>query len=395
MRIALYGGSFNPPHLGHAEAAQTVYEELRPDILYIVPDNVPPHKDMEEGAPTAEQRLALCRLAFADIPNAVVSDMEIRREGRSYTADTVRLLREQHPEDELFLVMGTDMLLCFDDWYQYEYLLQTCTLAVLSRDDDQELALLEKKRELEEKHGAKIRLLAHTPLVMSSSEIRERLRLRLRAGLLDDKVYSSIIQNGFYDALPELSWLREKAYAYLEPERIAHVVGCESEAVMLAKTWGEDPDNAATAGILHDITKRWKGEEQLNLCRKYGIVCDEAEKKNTSILHARTGAAMAKELFHISDEIQSAIRWHTTGKPDMTTLEKIVYLADFIEPTRDFPGLDELRKLAYKDLNGAMALALSLCMGDLRRRNKDVYKDTLDAYRWYCEESDPGSIQGG
>ena len=388
MRIAIYGGSFNPPHLGHAEAAMTVYEELRPDIFFIIPDNIPPHKEPDENSPTAAQRLELCRLAFAEIPGAVVSDIETSREGKSYSADTVRILRERYPEDELLLVIGTDMLLCFDEWYQFEYLLSECRLVVLPRDDYHERELGEKIRELEAEHGARITLLMHTPLEMSSSEIRERLKLRLRAGLLDDKVYSLIIREGWYDALPELSWLREKSYAYLEPQRIAHVVGCESEAVMLAKTWGEDPDTAATAGILHDITKKYRGEEQLNLCRKYGIVFDEAEAKNTAILHARTGAAMARELFHVSEEIQDAIRWHTTGKPDMTTLEKILYLADFIEPTRDFPGLDELRGLSYKNLDDAMALALSLSMGDIRRRGHEVYKDTLDAYRWYCEERD-------
>ena len=388
MKIAIYGGSFNPPHLGHAEAAWTVYEELKPDIFLIVPDNIPPHKELEEGDPSAEQRLELCRLAFGDIPNVVISDIETSREGKSYTADTVRLLRERYPEDELNLVLGTDMLLCFDEWYQFEYLLQECRLLVLAREDGREQELMDKIRELETEHGARVTLLSHTPLEMSSSEIRKRVKLRLRAGLLDDKVYSCIIQNGYYDALPELSWLREKAYAYLEPERIAHVVGCESEAVMLAKTWGEDPDTAATAGILHDITKKFRGEEQLNLCRKYGIVYDEAEARNTAILHARTGAAMARELFHISDEIYEAIRWHTTGKPDMSTLEKILYLADFIEPTRDFPGLEELRKLAYRDLDAAMALALSMCLGDIRRRGREVYKDTLDAYHWYCEQRD-------
>ena len=386
MRIALYGGSFNPPHLGHAEAAYTVYEELKPDKLLIIPANIPPHKEMEEGCPSAEERLELCRLAFAEIPGAEVSDIEVRREGRSYTADTVEQLRAEYPEDELILVMGTDMLLCFEDWYRFEYLLRECSLAVLAREDNQELELLEKMRLLQKEHGAKVILLSHTPLAMSSSEIRERLRLRLRAGLLDDKVYSCIIRNGYYDALPELSWLREKAFAYLEPGRIAHVVGCESEAVMLAKTWGEDPDTAATAGILHDITQKYRGEEQLKLCRKYGIVYDEAEARNTAILHARTGAALAREEFHVSEEIAEAIRWHTTGKPDMSTLEKILYLADFIEPTRDFPGLEELRKLAYKDLNDAMALALSMSMGDLRRREREVYKDTLEAYNWYCLE---------
>ena len=175
--------------------------------------------------------------------------------------------------------------------------------------------MLDKIRFLQKEYGAKAMLLGHTPRAISPSEICERLRLRLRAGLLDDRVYSCIIRNGYYGALPELSWLREKAFAYLEPGRIAHVVGCESEAVMLAKTWGEDPDTAATAGILHDITKKYRGEEQLKLCRKYGIVYDEAEARNTAILHARTGAALAREEFHASEEIAAATRWHNTGKP--------------------------------------------------------------------------------
>ena len=207
MRIAVYGGSFNPPHLGHAEAARTVYEELKPDIFLIVPANIPPHKEV----PTAAQRLELCRLAFEDIPGVIVSDIETNREGKSYTADTVKLLREQYPEDELFLVMGTDMLLCFDSWYQFEYLLRECRLAVLPREDGRERELQEKIRELEAQHGARITLLDHSPLEMNSSEIREQLKLRRHDGL-DDQVYSSIIQNGYYDALPELSWLREKAY---------------------------------------------------------------------------------------------------------------------------------------------------------------------------------------
>ena len=123
MRIAIYGGSFNPPHLGHAEAARTVYEELRPDIFFIIPDNIPPHKEQAGNSPTAVQRLELCRLAFAEIPGALVSDIETSREGKSYSADTVRLLRERYPEDELLLVIGTDMLLSFQEWYQFEYLL--------------------------------------------------------------------------------------------------------------------------------------------------------------------------------------------------------------------------------------------------------------------------------
>ena len=116
MKIAIYGGSFNPPHLGHLEAAKTVCAELAPDKLLIIPDNIPPHKAMDPGSPTAEERLALCRIAFRSIPGAEISDLEIRRHGKSSTAHTVRELRGRYPDDVLFLVVGSDMLLSFEEW---------------------------------------------------------------------------------------------------------------------------------------------------------------------------------------------------------------------------------------------------------------------------------------
>ena len=123
MRIVVYGGSFNPPHLGHVEAARTVSAELAPDKFLIIPTNVSPHKMLAEGSPEPRARLEMCRLAFAGIPGAEISDMEMQREGKSYTAQTVEELRRSYPDDELFLVMGTDMLLSFESWYRFEYLL--------------------------------------------------------------------------------------------------------------------------------------------------------------------------------------------------------------------------------------------------------------------------------
>ena len=97
MRIAIYGGSFNPPHRGHVEAARSVQQALKPDRLLIIPTNIPPHKQMEADSPRPSERLAFCRLAFGDIPGAEISDLEIRRKGKSYTYDTVTLLKKQNP----------------------------------------------------------------------------------------------------------------------------------------------------------------------------------------------------------------------------------------------------------------------------------------------------------
>ena len=384
MKIAIYGGSFNPPHLGHLEAAKAVCAELAPHKLLIIPDNIPPHKAMDPGSPTAEERLALCRIAFHSIPGAEISDMEIRRRGKSYTAHTVRELRERYPDDELFLVVGSDMLLSFEEWYEFEYLLSECTLAVVSREEDDLDALHAHKALLSEKYAARVHILQHAPLPMNSSEIRVWLRLHLGSDLLDNAVYAEIIRRRYYEAMPELCWLREAVKPYLSPRRVAHVAGCESEAVLLAMRYGEDAEAAAEAGILHDITKKLSYDEQLILCDKYGIILDKDQLANEKLLHAITGAAFARDVFGVSDAVYDAIRWHTTGKPDMTLLEKIIYMADYVEPTRDFPGVEKLRALAHEDIDAAMALGLEMSLADIRSGGVAPHKDTVEAAEWYA-----------
>ena len=383
MRIAIYGGSFNPPHIGHAEAARAACEALKPDKFLIIPASTPPHKELEKNSPTPEQRLEFCRLAFADSPGVEVSDMELRREGKSYTADTVDALRREYPGAEICIVMGTDMFLSFKTWYRWQYMLECCTLAVLSREDFDRREIERFREELERENDARVIVIPHTPLPMSSTEIREKLRLGLGADELSQPVYECIIRNGFYDTKPALPWLRQMVMPYLDENRIAHVTGVESQAVLLAMRWGEDPDSAAVAGILHDITKAQGKEKQLKLCEKYGIILEQAERENPALLHARTGAALSRDLFGISDEIYSAIRWHTTGRPDMTMLEKILYLADYTDPTRDFEGVEELRALSFEDTDRAMALGLEMSIENLNERGKQIFHDTMDAYNWY------------
>ena len=383
MKIAIYGGSFNPPHLGHLEAAKAVAEEIKPDKLLIIPDCIPPHKEVFADSPAPEQRLELCRLNFADIPNAEISDMEIVREGKSYTAETVAKLREDYGGCELCLTVGTDMFMSFEEWYNFPYLFEQCTLIVMPREEDSIRELNIRRAEYEEKYGAKITVLDRVPLPMSSSEIRAWLPRRMGADTLKEEVYAEIIRKNYYNALPELTWLRERASGYLKPSRIAHVAGCESEAVLLAMQYGEDADAAAEAAVLHDITKKLSREEHLILCEKYGIICDKSELENEKLLHALTGAALARELFGVSDEIYSAIRYHTTGKPDMTLLEKIIYLADYIEPTRDFEGVEALREAVYEDIDTGLSLAFEMSLAEVRSYGIEPHKNTVEAYEWY------------
>lgn len=383
MKIAIYGGTFNPPHRGHVESLQAVYEQAKPDRVLVIPASIPPHKELAAGSPDAEERLELTRLAFKELPYAEVTDMELTRTGKSYTSDTVAELLRKYPDAELMLAMGTDMFLSFETWHEYRYLIDNVTMLVFARREGEDEKIFKYGEYLESKYGAKINYIMHDPLPISSSEIRRLLPRRLGRELLPGVVFARIVKNGDYAAKPDFPWLREQSYAYLSPKRIPHVQGCEWEAVRLAKRWGESEEDAAEAGILHDITKKLVLSEQLILSEKYGIINDTYETANVKLLHAKTGAALARDLFNISDRVYSAIRWHTTGKPDMTLLEKIIYMADYIEPNRDFPGVDKLRKLAYEDLDAAMALGLKMSLEDIRSYGAEPYEVTVSAFEWY------------
>ena len=383
MKIAIYGGTFNPPHRGHVESLQAVYEQAKPDRVLVIPASIPPHKELAAGSPDAEKRLELTRLAFKELPYAEVTDMELTRTGKSYTSDTVAELLRKYPDAELMLAMGTDMFLSFETWHEYRYLIDNVTMLVFARREGEDEKIFKYGEYLESKYGAKINYIMHDPLPISSSEIRRLLPRRLGRELLPGAVFARIVKNGDYAAKPDFPWLREQSYAYLSPKRIPHVQGCEWEAVRLAKRWGESEEDAAEAGILHDITKKLVLSEQLILSEKYGIINDTYETANVKLLHAKTGAALARDLFNISDRVYSAIRWHSTGKPDMTLLEKIIYMADYIEPNRDFPGVDKLRKLAYEDLDAAMALGLKMSLEDIRSYGAEPYEVTVSAYEWY------------
>ena len=386
MRIVIYGGSFNPPHVGHREAALTVLGELKPDKLLIIPASIPPHKELADESPCAQERLLLTELAFSGLPDTEISDMEIRREGKSYSSETLEEIMKRYPGAEIFFAMGTDMFLSFEEWYRFRFLLENMYLAVFARGCGDEAEIIKHAEYMEKRYGAKTVLLPHEPRPMTSTDIRDLLKRRMGASYLADAVYERIISAGDYGAKPELYWLREKAYACLKPTRIAHVSGCESEAVKLSDTWGEDAENAAEAAILHDITKKLLLSEQLILCDKYGIINDNLEMSNVKLLHAKTGAAMARECFNVSDEVYSAIRWHTTGKPDMTLLEKIIYIADYIEPNRDFEGVDELRRLAYTDLDAAMELGLRMSLEEITANGGEPHFSTVTAWEWYSRK---------
>ena len=390
MKIGVYGGTFNPPHLGHVTAARAVFELLKLDLLLVVPDRQPPHKTLPEGSPTPEQRLEMTRLAAEQLglgDKVRVLDVELKREGRSYTSETLAQLKEQYPEDELWLLMGTDMFLTLQSWHAPEKILSLAGIAAFGRTeaDTEELFSVQRDYLYRTYPQARIFTLTIPGVVdVSSTELRAMLAQGKGGHLLPPAVYGCILREGLYDTRADLKHLplrtlRPVALSYLKYKRIPHVLGTEQEAVRLAERYGADVRKAQVAALLHDCTKKLDMEQQLALCRRYGIRLDELEQKALKLLHAKTGAAIARDVFGVDDEIYRAIWWHTTGHANMTLLEKIIYLADYIEPSRDFPGVDKLRSVCYKDLDEGLLLGLEMSIEEMTNMGNPVHHATIEA----------------
>ncbi len=362
------------------EAARFAIEYLDLDRLYLIPTGIPPHKQLDAGTPDAGRRLEMVRLAAEALgPGAQACDLELRRDGASYTLDTLRQLRQTCPRDRFYLLMGTDMFLTFHRWRNPTEIAEMCTLCAFGRSeaDSQELFAVQREYLRETFHADVMTISLPHIVDISSTRLRGLLAEGSGQEYLDPAVYGYILREGLYGVKRDLRQLpldelRCVAISMLRRRRVPHVLGTEETAAGLALRWGEDEETARRAALLHDCTKRLDGEQHRAVFRQYNVDMDDEERREEKLYHAISGAALAKHIFGVTPRAESAIRWHTTGKPEMTTLEKILYLADYIEPTRDFCDLSALRELAFRDLDAAMLMGLEMSIQSLEDRGVAV-----------------------
>jgi len=384
MRTGIYGGAFDPPHAGHLDNARTVCEALGLDRLIVIPSAVSPHKPRSPLSPPPEERLELCRMAFERVPGVQVSDIEILSSEISYTYVTLTRLRELWPDDEFCFIMGSDMLFSFAHWRKPDVICSIAEIVYLNRGSDEaELEACEQmlRREL----GAKVTRVDNVHIDISSSRLRRLIPLGCSFSWLPEDVFERIIQKGLYDSRPDLTSdeaVLEWSLRRVSPKRAEHVKGCVLSALELADRFGAPRRSAFLAAALHDVTKEARALEQLQLCEKYGIIPDAVQKKNTQLLHALTGAAVAKSVLSMSDEVCEAIANHTTGRPEMSLLDKIICLADYIEPNRDFEGVEHIRELAKSDLDLALITALKSTAEHLKDREEIIHPMTAQTVAW-------------
>ena len=319
--------------------------------------------------------------------------LELEREGKSYTSETLEELRRRYPKAELWLLMGTDMFLTLHLWHDAKTILRLAKICAFGRTEQDGEAVFAPQREFltREYHADVVTITLPGLIDVSSTQLRELLVRGKGREYLLPSVYGYILMNHLYGTQVhlkclELPELRACSYSMIRHKRVAHVMGVEEEAVKLAKFWGADPELARHAAILHDCTKYLGLEDQLHLCEKYGIELDSLERQAVKLLHSKTGACIAKYVFGEPDEVYEAIFWHTTGKADMTLLDKVLYMADYIEPNRDFDGVEELRKLAYTDLDQAMLLGVDSTIREMEERGYLIHTNTREARQWLLDQ---------
>ena len=181
--------------------------------------------------------------------------------------------------------------------------------------------------------------------------------------------------------------LEQVVVGLLKPNRVAHVLGCRDTAVRLAKLWGANEHDALRAGLLHDITKALDGPLQLALCRSYGVSCCAFSDRNPKTLHALTGSLVAQRIFGENQDVVNAVAFHTTGKANMTTLEKVIYVADYMEPNRKFDGVEKLRQLAETDLDKALKLGLEMTISNLEKEGREISPESAAALAFLNEKN--------
>lgn len=370
MKIGIFGGSFNPPHNGHLYLAEKSAKLLSLDKIIIVPSCIPPHKSSASLADKAD-RLEMCRLAFSD-PLYEISTLELDRGDKSYTVDTLREFHRIYPNDKLFFIIGSDMLHTFTQWYKWEEILELCTLCAASRSD----SFVPDFSPFTRAQLDKIVFLKFKAYELSSTLLRARIKSGYNCNdLLNPAVTAYIAAHGLYD--DNFDAYRKIMCGMLDSRRLYHCECVSESADELAALYGADREKAKLAGLLHDITKQLPAERQIALIGDMTPL----ELKNYKVWHQMSGPAFLKENGIVTDdEILSAIRWHTTGKAEMTLLEKIIYTADFISADREYDDIETVRRLAHISLEHAILYTSRYTVEDLVKQDRPVHPSTLECY---------------
>lgn len=371
--IALFGGSFDPLHNGHADIVTKLAKKF--DKVYVLPCNVSPFK---KGAKVidGELRVAALQKTFADLNNVEISRFELDKKGVSYSYLTAAAFAKTHPNANLFYVIGSDGISTLEDWKGVDKLAQTVTFYVVPRPGSEiDATALSRCKML----GIGVKVAPFKGKNISSAEIRAALAFGKGAKLLPPAMEEIIRENGLYSEYADI--VARFPEFNLKKSRITHTYAVVKAAITLAKKNGVDVSDAITAALLHDIGKGWTP----TTLEKAGVAVSKKIKNMPEpCQHAYIGELIAKNFFGIKKAaILKAIRQHTTGAEDMSALAKVIFLADCVAAGRSYAGLEEIKEIVFGDLDMGMEFALARTLDYLKEKGGKISPDTQKAYEYY------------
>jgi len=379
-KIAVMGGTFDPIHYGHLVAAEAVYCELLAQCVIFIPTGSPPHK--KTRVTDAEARFQMTALAIEANPHFTVSRMEIDREGETYTIDTIKHLQAEYPEAEIFFIIGADEVHQIPAWHRAEDLLKLCSFIAVTRPGYDVCELKKEIEQIKERFSGRLQFLEIPALAISSSDIRSRCCVgKSIRYLLPESVENFIYKECMY----QNSDLKKLISLKLSEHRYNHTISVYKTALELAQIYNVPCEKAAIAALLHDYAKELPSDKKFALCKKFDIALDDITRKNPDLTHSFLSAELVRVELGINDaEILDAITYHTTGRKKMSKLEKVLYVADMIEPNREpYPKLENLRTLARKNLDNAVIEGLRQKIEYTVQKKKTVHPLSLDALEYF------------
>ncbi len=372
-KIGIFGGTFDPVHKEHQAMAENVIKELNLDRLIVVPTFIPPHKMHNECA-DANHRINMLKLAFGN-EKIEISDYEIESGGKSYTYKTLEHFKSAYPNDKLYFILGEDMLVDFKTWRNPKRITELCDIVAFRRegyqgDHDKERAYFL------ENFGKKYILLNYAPKNVSSTKIRVYASFMLPIPDVAQKVEEYIQENLVYPTTPISDIVRIN----LPLKRLRHTANVVTCALKKVKELNLDREKVITACSLHDVAK-------------YMPISDfpiDVLPKNMvqPVAHAYLGEYYARVKLGITDkDVLNAIKHHTSGRANMSTLEKLVFVADMVEESRDYDGVEYLRKLyETAPFEECFVKCLEEEMIHLKNKGNKIYEKTIEAYDYYVKE---------
>ena len=398
MKIGIYGGSFDPVHNGHIAMIRSALKSGFIDCVIIIPSVRNSFKLYTNKLPPPYRFYMMKETVEGlGLKDCYVSDVEYDIEGVSYTAVVLAKLtsdsyirdflisngikrKKAEEHHEFFWIMGSDTLGTFETWYKPGEILNFASLLAAVRPGD-DTDVDKAKSSIKKNLGGKVELFRLNGVECSSSGITEsgdfsevpepaREFIKRHALYTENTMLTGVSEEARKKFFESSVWM----YHCLGGKRLLHTLNVGYLSVHLAEVFGCDKDKALLAGALHDCAKELPMEEQLELAKRYsGDLFTERK-----LLHSPAGATFAKEQFGIDDnEILDAICYHTTGRGDMTLLEKIVYLADKIEPARNYTDLTPIREAAEKDLESAMRMTAAAVREKFVSQGRDIHPMTV------------------